>query len=232
VKVRDIMTKDVVSVTSDTVFKEIVERLVRHDVGSLPVVDAQGTLVGLVSEADLICKEVYGDVRRRPLAALADVLSARDRRWATKASGSTAGTIMSTKLVVCEPDEDIRTVARRMVEGGVKHMPVVQAGKLVGVVSRHDVLKTFDRPDAEIAAAVREILSDDPNMPEDCRVSSSVDQGVVTLAGDVRYGWDMPIVVSKVRDIPGVIQVDCRLRHREANPHPQPPVPPWVYGGR
>jgi CBS domain-containing protein len=236
VKVQDIMTRDPVTVTSDTTFKEIVERLVRSDVGSLPVVDAQGTLLGLVSEADLICTEAYGGTHRRALAVLADLLSARDHRWATKASGSTAGTIMSKKLIVCHPHEDVRAVARRMVERGVKHMPVVHADSLVGIVSRHDVLKMFDRPDDEIAKAVQEVLSEDANMPDNCQISSSVDRGVVTLTGDVRYEWDVPIVVSKIRDVPGVIEVDCRLRHREPNPHPHPhpqsPFQPWTYDGR
>ena len=59
-RVQDIMTNDPVTVTPDTSFKEIVERMVRHEVSSLPVVVAQASLVGLISEADLVCNEAYG----------------------------------------------------------------------------------------------------------------------------------------------------------------------------
>jgi CBS domain-containing protein len=222
------MTNDPVTVTPDTPFKMIVERMVRHEVSSLPVVDAHGSLVGLISEADLICKEAYGGTRRRAVALLADVLSARDRHWVSKASGSDAAAIMTRRPVVCRPQEDVRTVARRMVERGVKHMPVVQAGTVVGILSRHDVLKMFDRPDGEIVTEVQRVLTRDTDMPDDFHIRSSVHHGVVSLVGDVRYAWDVPIVVSKVRQVPGVIEVYCRLHHRE--PNPQPPAEPWIFG--
>jgi CBS domain-containing protein len=85
--VQDIMTNDPVTATPDTSFKEIVERMVRHEVSSVPVVDARGSLVGLISEADLICKEAYGGTHRRAVALLADALSAGDRHWVTKLRG-------------------------------------------------------------------------------------------------------------------------------------------------
>jgi CBS domain-containing protein len=229
-RVQDIMTNDPVTVAPDAPFKEVVERMVRREVSSLPVVDAQGSLVGLISEADLICKEAYGGTHRRAIALLAGVFSARDHHWVTKAEGSDAAAIMTRRPVVCRPHEDVRTAARRMVQRGVKHMPVVQAGTVIGIVSRHDVLKMFDRPDDEIATEVHSVLSQDANMPDDFHIRSSVHQGVVQLVGDVRYAWDVAIVVSKLREIPGVVGIDCRLRHRERNP--QPPAEPWIFGRR
>lgn len=224
------MTSDLVTVSANTPFKEVVELLVRSEVSALPVVDAAGRLVGLITEADLISKEAYGTRRRRALALLADVVSVRDHRWVAKAGGSVASDIMTKSVVVCRPAEDARTVARRMLEQDVKRMPVVDNERLVGIVSRHDILKMFDRPDVTIAADVKRVLTDDLTMPEDHHVRFSVDRGVVTLTGDVRYGWDEPIVLSMVRDLPGVLEVVSHLHHRERNP-PVPSQPP-LFGAR
>ena len=229
-KVGDIMTADLVSVAPDTPFKEVVERLVRAEVSSLPVVDAGGKLVGLITEADLISKDAYQSRRHRALALLADVLAARDHRWVTKAAGAVAADVMTRNVTVCGPDDDVRSVARRMLEHGVKRMPVVEAGALVGIVSRHDILEIFDRADQAIAADVERVLANDLNMPEDHHIRFSVDQGIVTLTGDVRYGWDEPVVASMVRDVAGVIDLISHLHARK--PNPRTSTQPWMFGVR
>lgn len=219
-KIKDIMTRDVVSVRPDTPFKEIVERLVRSDVSGLPVLDEAGRLVGIVTEADLTSKEAYPGHRRRALGLLADVVSARPHRWITKASGWNAANLMTTNIVMCGPDEDVRVAARRMLERGVKRMPVTQSGDLVGMVSRQDILRILDRPDDEIAAEITRVLATDLNRPDDCHVHCSVADGVATLTGDVRYAWDAPVVVSLARNAVGVIDVVNQLHSREPDPRP------------
>jgi CBS domain-containing protein len=229
-KVRDIMTTRVVSVAPDTPYKDVVERLVRAEVSSLPVVDEHGTLVGIVTEADLISKEAYDGHRRRALALLADLLSAREHHWVTKAAGTVAADVMSRNVLVCRPDETVRSVAKRMLERGVKRMPVLDSGVLVGTVSRQDILAMFDRPDEAIAVDVEMVLRDTVKMPEDHHVKCAVDQGIVTLTGDVRYRWDEAIVVALVREVAGVIDVVSQLRHRE--PNPRASTTPWMFGAR
>jgi len=230
VKIKDVMSTHVISVTPDTPFKELVERLVRFDVSGLPVVDGSGALVGIVTEADVVSKEAYGTRRSRALALLADVLAAREHHWVTKATGSIAADVMTANVVVCSPDEDVRVVARRMLERGVKRMPVVQAGGLVGMVSRQDILGMFARPDDAIATEVARVLVTHPNRPDDCHVHCSVDGGVVTLNGDVRYARDVPIVVSLVREVEGVIDVIDHLHSRA--PDPPSSATPWMFGVR
>jgi CBS domain-containing protein len=229
VKIEDVMTRDVLTVSPETPYKEVVERLVECDFSGLPVVDGTGALAGIVTEADLISKEAYGGHRSRALALLADVLSVRPHHWVTKSLGSVAADVMSTDLVVCSPDENLQVVARRMLSRGVKRIPVVHEGRLVGIVSRLDILRSFTRDDAAIAADVRKFLATDPNRLDDCHLLSSVENGIVTLAGDVRYAWDVPIVAAMVRDVPGVIDVINHVHNREPNPEP---VPPWMYGAR
>jgi CBS domain-containing protein len=223
VKIDDVMTKDLVTVTPDTPFKDVVDRLVASDVSGVPVVDQSGTLLGIVTEADLVSKAAYGGHRRRALAVLADLLSAREHHWVTKSLGSVAADVMTTNMIVCDPAEDVSVVARRMLGRGVKRVPVVHEGRLVGMVSRKDLLKMFDRPDDEIAADVVKVLTSDQNRPDDCHVSSSVEHGIVTLRGDVRYAWDIPIVLSLVRKIAGLVDIVDHIHNREPNPEPSPP---------
>jgi len=219
-KIAQIMTKDVVSVRPHTPFKEVAEQLVRSNVSGVPVLTDDGQLVGIVTEADLTSKEAYSGHRRRALALLADVLAAREHHWVTKAAGWSAATVMTKNVVVCDPDDDVRVVARRMLERGVKRMPVMHAGELVGIVSRHDILRTFVRADEAVAADVTRRLATDPNRPNDCHVHASVADGIVTLTGDVRYAWDEPTAISLARDVAGVIAVVSHLHNREPDPRP------------
>jgi CBS-domain-containing membrane protein len=216
-KVRDVMTRDVVSVTTNATYKELAQRLVRHGVSGVPVIDDEGTLVGIVTEADLIAKEAFGADRSRAGARAADMLSVREHPWATKAQGLTAADLMTTHVAVCRPDDETRAVARRMLNLGVKRMPVVD-GELVGIVSRRDLLATFDRTDNATTADVLRIIRENPDMPAQCHLRASVDQGVVTLHGDVRYPWDMPVIVALFRHVPGVVAVTNRMRPRDPEP--------------
>jgi CBS domain-containing protein len=220
VKISEIMTPDVVSVGPETTFKGVVNRLMEAGVSGVPVLDESGQLVGIVTEADLASKEAYGVRGRRTLALLADVLAAP--RWMHKAFGWVAADVMTKEVVVCGPDDDVRVATRRMLEHGVKRMPVVQSGAVVGMVSRHDILGILLRPDEEVDAAVGEVLTAHPNRPDDAHVLHSVHDGIVTLTGDVRFAWDVPIILALVRDVDGVIDVIDQIHNREPDPQPKP----------
>src|SRR5687767_10474609 len=152
-KIKDVMTTNVLTVREDTSFKDTVELLVEHRVSGVPVVDGDGAIVGLVTEADLVSKEAFDLRHRGPLAAVAEILTGTNR-WSGKAAGLTAGQVMSDRVVTVTPGEDVRYVARRMLELGVKRFPVVDDDRLVGIVSRQDLLRIFHRADADIAAEV------------------------------------------------------------------------------
>ena len=220
-QVREIMTTPVVSIAPETPFKEVVERLVESQVSGLPVVDGGGRLIGIVTESDLVTKEAYPD-RRRTLAFIADLLSERENDWLEKAAGRTAHDVMTRNVATCGPSEEVRNVTRRMLHRGVKRLPVVERGVLVGIVSRRDVLRVFARPDAEIAADVGRVLASSPGR----NVEVSVDEGVVTLTGDVPHAEDVLIVVSSARNVDGVVNVIAQLSPREPDPpDARPPAP-------
>lgn len=224
-KIRDIMTKQVITVTPDAPLKEVIEHMVHSEVSGVPVVDLSGRLRGIVTEADVIAKEAYGGRRPRALVLLVDALAGRDHHWVAKSAGLTAADVMSERPVTCEPGDEVTTVARRMLERGVKRMPVVEHGLLEGIVSRQDILAIFDRSDDAVADEVAQILATHPNLPDDRHVHFTVNDGVVTLSGDVHYEWDEPVVIAIVRSVPGVLDVVSHLHHRESNPRSTPS--PW-----
>lgn len=203
-RVRDVMTSAVISVRPETPVKEVVSRLVRFGVSGLPVVGDDGTLVGIVTEADVIAKPAYGE-RRPRLATLVDLLSTRTHHWAANAAGMTAGELMTRDPVVCHPDDEVPAVARRMLERGVRCLPVV-AGELVGIVSRRDILHMFDRNDEEILADILTLT-----LPDDAEVVASVVDGVVTLEGSVAAPGDSSKAVAEVDRVMGVIAIVDQL---------------------
>src|SRR6185369_809501 len=148
--VGDVMTGKVVSVTADTPYKQIVKSLQRHRVSAVPVVNDEGHVIGVVSEADLLPKletpdeTMFGRNKHR-------------RRIRAKARGDIASELMSAPAVTIGPEAAIPAAARVMDSERVKRLPVVDdQGRLVGVISRSDLLRPFLRADDEIRAEIRD----------------------------------------------------------------------------
>jgi CBS domain-containing protein len=220
-KVRDLMSSDLEVVRPETSYKELVERMLARNVSGLPVVDDEGGLVGIVTEADVIRKQAWGERERhrhRALDLVDRLLSGRDPTSLTRITGLTAGDIMSRRVVTASPDDDLRQAAKTMLIYGVKRLPVVSEGRLVGLMSRADLMRYFDRPDAEIAADVERTLADPLSAPEDHRIASAVQDGVVTLTGTVRYPSDAKVATGAVWKIAGVVDVHDELVAREDEP--------------
>ena len=216
-KASDVMTAPVVTVAPETPFKDVVITLIEHDVSGVPVVDATGRVVGVVTEADLVTKEAFSG-RRRFLAVLSDLLTGEP--WKHKAEGLTAGDVMTRMPVVAAPDDDVGRLARRMLQRGIKRLPVVKDGALVGIVTRQDLLRAFDRSDDDIAHDIRARLASPLFTPEDQAVTFRVADGVVTLEGSVHYESDRAVVEGMVGSVPGVVAVDSALNYLLPDPRP------------
>jgi CBS domain-containing protein len=208
--VKDLMTTQVVTVRPATPFKEIVARLAEHRVSAMPVVDGAGRVLGVVSEADLLLKEEFPD----PDQDMPLFWTRRRRLEREKAAGSTARDLMSVALVSISPDATVVEAARRMHRANIKRLPVIgEGGRLVGIVSRSDLLKVFNRPDRSIR---REIMDDvivgEFTMDPD-RFFIHVDDGVVVLQGRVERRSLIPYLIRAVQGVEGVVRVEDRLAY-------------------
>lgn len=212
--VKALMTSPAVTVEPATTVKEVAQLLLEHDIRAVPVVDIGDVLVGVVSEADVVCRECP-TARHHTLGRFVDRLVGHDRDWISKAEGITAGEIMTKELVCCTPAEPVSLVARRMLSERVRMIPVLDGRQLVGVLSRHDILRIFDRPDGEVRARIAALLADSRAVPEDHDVTAQVVDGLVHLSGSVGHSSDGERVASLVAGIPGVIEVRNDLIARQ-----------------
>jgi len=217
-RVGDVMTTTVVTVDRYTSYQEIDRLLTERRISGVPVLKMGRQVAGVVSEADLLAAE---DETARQ-ARMAGTLG---RRWRLRKQphvNLTAGALMTSPAITIGPDATIPAAARLMNTHHVRRLPVVdENGRLVGVVSRRDLLSVFLRPDDDIAHDARQVLDELPLAdPKDAIVG--VKHGVVTLAGTIRPGSGeddqdlLPLALRLVWDIDGVVDVVNRLGEASA----------------
>jgi CBS domain-containing protein len=204
--VSDVMTRKLITASPETTFQEAVRLLEDNRISGLPVIDGDGKLVGIVSEADLLNKAE----KREPDAYVLE--SRRHRLDRSRASALDVAAAMSRDIVSVHPDSPIALAAREMHARGFKRLPVVDSeGRLVGIVSRGDVLKVFLRSDAELAAEVRGILNEAERTFRSSRLAVRVTGGVVDLDGRLRSKNQVDATVRAVAAVDGVIGVYSRI---------------------
>jgi CBS-domain-containing membrane protein len=207
--VDDVMTTAVVTVPPDAPYRAVVDLLVSHRFSAVPVVDEFLRVTGVVSEADLLRKIEYaGDEEPR-------MFEGRRRRGErTKATARTAGSLMSSPAVVALSSTSIAAAARLMDSEGVKRLPVVDdLGRLVGIVSRGDLLKVHLRPDDDIRADIDTGVLRDFIADESKTVHVEVTDGVVTLTGKVDRWSTTDIANRLTRQVAGVVEVVDKLTY-------------------
>ncbi|KQX46242.1 MULTISPECIES: CBS domain-containing protein [unclassified Streptomyces] len=186
-KVGGLMTDNVLSAVPATSFREVAKMLAEHDISGVPVVDDDDHVVGVVSESDLLARHE---------------LTVRD--------------LMTTPAVTVHAEETVADAARLMVRRGVERLPVVdEEERLVGIVTRRDLLCVYLRPDSEIRRRIREdVLSDVIELPADA-VDVHVLDGVVTLGGRLRRRSQALMLVGLAEHVDGVVAVVDRLSFHE-----------------
>ena len=203
--VKDLMTTRVIWVGKDATFRDMAAALREYRISAFPVVDADRKVIGVVSEADMLNKAALADEE----GVISGILHRRDQ---AKARGVTAGDLMTTAVVAVRPEDTVEHAARLMYDRGVKRLPVTdESGRLVGIISRADVLSVFDRTDAAISHEITSDVIRGEFLKDPSAIHVTVMDGIVTLTGrpeTYEIGRD---IVRQVRHVPGVVAVRDRL---------------------
>ncbi len=205
--VRDLMTTDPLTVSPDTLLKEAARTMVRNKVSGLPVL-VDGALVGIVTEGDFLRQEAN---RGQPYRfSLLDALFGEGP--SDPPAAETVAEVMTELVISTTPQVTIGEAARVMANKRVKRLPVVdEDGVLVGIISRADVVNAFTKPDEIIEDEIREdivrrLLFLDPQ-----EVGVTVDDGVVTLEGEMENRTEAHLLEELARRVEGVVRVNSQL---------------------
>lgn len=201
------MTRRVVSVREQASFKEMADMLRRSRISAFPVLDSRDRVVGVVSEADLLVKEAVQATGTSLVAALRHV------REEDKASGVTAGDLMTRPAITIGPDASVAEAARIMYDRRVKRLPVVNAaGHLLGIISRADVLAVFSRPDDQIRDEIVHRVLPEFAAGRTADFDVTVQDGIATFSGSPQSDQARRAVLDAARHVPGVVAVRDRFR--------------------
>jgi CBS domain-containing protein len=214
---KDIMTSPVITVGPDTSVTEIATLLLERRISGVPVVDRDGTVLGIVSEGDLLRRVEMKTERRR--SRWLEMLTDQGDRAAdfVKSHGTLARDIMSREMITVEPSTDLAEIAELMERHRIKRVPVVADGALVGIISRANLLHglvaykrspagTAAVSDPEIRAGLNDLLRRE-SWADLNRINVVVSDGVVHLWGVVDSEEQRHALTVAARSVPGVKSV-------------------------
>jgi CBS domain-containing protein len=190
----DIMTRSVITVHPDTPIEHAAALVSGHHITSVPVLDHQGEVVGIVSEGDLIRQRMPHDPRSHLRPYTDDLAPAR-----------IVAEVMSHPVISLPPNADSADLASLMLDRDIRAIPIIDGTQLVGIVSRRDLLRTLVRADTAVAADVTAILNGYAGDAGQWIVD--VDGGVVTVQGPFEDDSHRKMVTVLARTVPGVIRV-------------------------
>ncbi|MGW2219968.1 CBS domain-containing protein [Nonomuraea sp. NPDC001684] len=202
IEVKDVMGRVAIAVLADASFADVLNAMKRYAVGAVTVIDADRRPVGVVSEDDLLLKEID------PARHSTSMFESRHRRDEhRKAAAVRAAQLMTSPAITVPPAMSVRDAARLMHERRIKQLPVIApaTGRIIGTLHQRDVLRVFSRPAAELEADIRAVL------PDAGRVVVEIEQGVVKLSGRVRRRSQAIALAEAVRAVEGVVDVTCDL---------------------
>ena len=192
-RVRDVMSSPVITVSPDTRLKEVAELLVAHGISAVPVVE-DGELVGIVSEADLVPLELAPDPRAHLAPAAGPPVDVP----------RVAAEVMTRAVVALHEDADTAEAGRLMLDRRIKSVPVVRGRQVVGIVARRDLLEVLARHDEDIANDLEALLAAELGAPSPYRVT--VRDGAVHFIGPPDP-VDRRLVTLLAHGVPGVLEV-------------------------
>lgn len=210
-RVRELMTQQVLTIGPEAPIKDVARILVENRISGLPVCDIEGHVLGVVSEGDILYKE--HDPREShlngPLGWIVD--GTPNYAGYIKAQALTARKAMTSPAITIAPYESVADAARIMSERHVNRLPVVDRGRLVGIVTRTDLVRAFTRSDTEIERELRQDVIERTMWIDSGRVEATVERGQATLSGRLHKRSDVELLSRLVARIPGVVAVDSSV---------------------
>ena len=216
-KIEEIMTRDVITVVPQTPIHEAARLMVDHGVSGLPVVDEQGKLVGVLSEGDLILRQ-----RARPRLPWWRTFFQEGERLAReyqKATGTTVAEVMTRAVISVSPDLPIEAIALILDQRRIRRVPVVADGRVVGIVSRGDLVKVLAKApspvggptsDSQLVSEMRARLAKEPWVSHHGIVVDA-ENGELLIWGLVATEAEKSALETMARSLPGVKGVRSRL---------------------
>lgn len=207
ITVGELMSKAVITAVQDTPLREIVAIQTARPGEAVPVIDASGRPVGMVSEADVLTKlEFHGGADMPPLLRGA----AARARW-RKSAATTAGELMTTPATCITPGAGMTAAVRALATATIPGLCVIDpSGRLVGTISRGDTLRPFLRDDVDLQAEIEWELVGHDRTPS--AISIQVMNGIVTLDGALLLRSNVEHACWRARRVPGVVAVNNHLR--------------------
>ena len=209
-RARELMSTPVVTVYPEASLKDLAELMVGHNVSGMPVVDRAGALVGVVSESDFM-EKIEGTMEEETETGLPRLLTivARVMDGTRKVGARSVADLMTTRVISAGPEVSVQDLVHLMITYDINRIPIVETGRLVGIVSRADILRTLVRPDAAITTDLRWRIAHELWInPEGLEITTR--NGVVTIAGTVDTHADAELVRRWALKTEGVVGIDDR----------------------
>ena len=215
-RVQDVMTVNVATTRPDATLKHVAHELSRRGISGMPVVDDDRRIIGVISEADILVKEL-GEPEHHT-SALARILNRDDKHGdqSGRLDTITVKEAMTSPAITIEGHWPVTIAAEQMTERAINRLPVVQQGRLVGIVTRSDLVRALARSDDEIAENVRDVVALQQELWRDEQtIEVAIVAGEVTLTGTVRRRDEASLLSDMVRTVPGVVSVRPHLAWSE-----------------
>jgi CBS domain-containing protein len=229
-RAKDIMTTNVITITADASIADAANKMLANQISGLPVVDEASTVVGIISEGDLLHRREIGAAQKRSWWLRVFTNPEADAQDFVKMHGNKVVDVMSTNLLTVTADASVQEIATIMEERRIKRLPVVENGALVGIVSRANLLQALASSlsndvavptvdDRSLRAAVSAVLTKQDYATHGA-LNVIVSDGIVELWGWVESEDERHALCIAAQEVAGVKEIVDHLGN----------VPPWLQG--
>jgi CBS domain-containing protein len=218
------MTREILTVGPEASLKEAARRMLEGEISGLPVINDDGDLVGIITEADFMATEADRRVTRR-----AGLLRLFVRDAEIPSHERLVGDVMTADVKVIGPESDHAEAARLMEKEGIKRIPVVADGRLIGLIARADMLKAYVRSDEEIIDEIQGHVMKDILWIDSRRVEIECVDGNVIVSGHLETKSDASLLIELTRRLDGVTSVSDHLTWEVDNTKLEMVSPPSGY---